>query len=359
MVLPAALNTASSPGGRRGAEADLHAPAPGVGHLRGDRALPDQLVEGPLVGAQLPGHLVGRAEAVAGGADGLVRLLGVLDLLVVAPGLVGHVVGPVQLGRLAAGGGDGGLRQRGAVGPHVGDVAVLVQALGRRHGALGGEAQLAPRLLLEGRGHERRVRAAAVGLLVDRADGEAAPGAGGRPARRRRRGRGRGRWPPVPSRPVSSKSLPVARRVPSTLTRVAPKRRGRLARLGERALDAGVGRAAEAHPGPLPLHQDAAGHALHPSRGQLGQDLAPQDGRHLVAVEAVEDAAGLLGVDQLAVEVAGVGQGGLDGGGGDLVEHHPPHRAPAWGARAPPAGARRWTPLRDPRRWRDRARRRP
>ena len=172
MVLPAALKTASSPAGGGRAQADLHAPAPGVGHLRRHRPLPDQLVEGPLVGAQLPGHLVGRAEAVARGADGLVRLLGVLDLLLVAPGLGGDVVGPVQLGRLAPGGGDGRLRQVGAVGAHVGDVAVLVQALGRRHGALGGVAQLAPRLLLQGRGHERGVRAAAVGLLVDRPDGE-------------------------------------------------------------------------------------------------------------------------------------------------------------------------------------------
>ena len=35
-----------------------------------------------------------------------------------------------------------------------------------------------------------------------------------------------------------------------------------------------------------------------------GRDLAPQDGRDLVAVEAVEDAAGLLRLDQPLVELA-------------------------------------------------------
>jgi len=56
----------------RGAQAHLHAPAPGVGHLGGDRALPDQVVQCPLVGPELRRHLVGGAEAVTGGPDGLV-----------------------------------------------------------------------------------------------------------------------------------------------------------------------------------------------------------------------------------------------------------------------------------------------
>ncbi len=42
-----------SPVGRRGTDAHLDRLAPGVDHLRGDGALPDELVEAELVGAQL------------------------------------------------------------------------------------------------------------------------------------------------------------------------------------------------------------------------------------------------------------------------------------------------------------------
>jgi hypothetical protein len=48
--------------------------------------------------------------------------------------------------------------------------------------------------------------------------------------------------------------------------------------------------------------------------------------RHLVAVQAIEDAARLLGVDQLGVDRARRGDRVLDRLLGDLVEHHPPHR---------------------------------
>ena len=85
---------------------------------------------------------------------------------------------------------------------------------------------------------------------------------------------------------------------------------------------------AERHAGPLPLDHHPGGHALDPAGGQPGHDLLPQDGRHLVAVEAVEDAPGLLGVDQAAVEVAPLVDGAFDGRAGDLVEDHPLDRHP-------------------------------
>src|SRR5690606_22754769 len=47
----------------------------GVGHLGGDGALPDEVVELELVAAKLRAELGGRAEGVAGWADRLVRLL--------------------------------------------------------------------------------------------------------------------------------------------------------------------------------------------------------------------------------------------------------------------------------------------
>src|SRR5699024_3724542 len=45
----------------------------GVGHLGGDGALPDQLVETELVARELAGHLGGRAEVITRGTDRLVR----------------------------------------------------------------------------------------------------------------------------------------------------------------------------------------------------------------------------------------------------------------------------------------------
>ena len=49
-------------------------------------------------------------------------------------------------------------------------------------------------------------------------------------------------------------------------------------------------------------------------------------GRDLVAVEAVEDAARLLGLDEVVVDLAGVLDRGEDRGLGDLVEDHPVDR---------------------------------
>ncbi len=72
----------------------------------------------------------------------------------------------------------------------------------------------------------------------------------------------------------------------------------------------------------FPLDDEAGGDGLDAARRQLRHDLLPQDRRDFVAVEAVEDAAGLLGVDELLVQLARVGDGGADRVLGDLVEHH-------------------------------------
>ncbi len=107
--------------------------AAGVGHLRGDGALPDQFVEPELVGVELRVQLAGGLEHVTGGADGLVGLLRVLDLAGVLARRRVHVLLAVELAGLVARGVDGRLRQRGRVGTHVGDVAVLVQPLRDAH----------------------------------------------------------------------------------------------------------------------------------------------------------------------------------------------------------------------------------
>ena len=76
----------------------------------------------------------------------------------------------------------------------------------------------------------------------------------------------------------------------------------------------------------LPLDDEAGGDGLDAARRQPRHDLLPQDRRDLVAVEAVEDAAGLLGVDHALVQLARVGDGGPDRVLGDLVEDHPVDR---------------------------------
>ena len=141
---------------RRRGEPDRHLAAARVDHLARDRADPDQLVEALLVGVELGAHRVGRADAVAGGADRLVRFLRVLHLAAVRARLGGQVLVAVLLADRGARRGDRLLRQVRAVGSHVGDVAALVEPLRDRHRARRREAQLAARLLLQRRRRERR-----------------------------------------------------------------------------------------------------------------------------------------------------------------------------------------------------------
>ena len=87
-------------------------------------------------------------------------------------------------------------------------------------------------------------------------------------------------------------------------------------------LHAPVARGGEGHALALALDHQAGGHGLDAPGGQPGTDLAPQDRGDLVAHEPVQDAAGLLGVHAVGVQVAGVGQGAGDGLAGDLREGH-------------------------------------
>ena len=95
---------------------------------------------------------------------------------------------------------------------------------------------------------------------------------------------------------------------------------------GERADDVPVRRAVESHPFPLAFDHHPGRDRLHPAGRQPRQHLLPQHGADLVAVEPVEDAASLLGVDEVVVEIAWRGDGRGDRRRGDLVKHHPAHR---------------------------------
>ena len=94
----------------------------------------------------------------------------------------------------------------------------------------------------------------------------------------------------------------------------------------EGALEVPVRRDAERHPLALAVDDQPGRHRLHAAGGQAGHDLLPEHRRDLVAVEAVEDAARLLGLDEVIVDLARVLDGLEDRGLGDLVEDHPVHR---------------------------------
>ena len=92
----------------------------------------------------------------------------------------------------------------------------------------------------------------------------------------------------------------------------------------ELAVEVPVAGGHERHALALTLDDQAGGHALDPTdRGALADLLAGGAGERAVAVDAVEQAAGLLGIDEAAVDVARVVHGVPDGRRGDLVEHHP------------------------------------
>ena len=304
-------------------DGDLGGVAARVRHLGCHGALPDQLVELELLRVQRATQLARCSEALTRGTDRLVRLLRVLHLPVVGARGLRYEAVTVELRRRRARCLQALFGQGGRVRTHVRDVAVLVQSLRNTHRARGGEVQLAPRLLLQGRGHERCVRAPGVRLLLDGGDvhGAALQAVGKR----------------MSPLLIDDHRLPLQ---PSPVIKVAPLRhalpieRGQLrVKLGLLALlreqrggDVPVLGGNERHALALALHDHAGGHRLHATRGQARHDLLPQHRRDLVAIEAVQDAAGLLRLDQVHVQLAGIFGGLADRGLGDLVEDHALHR---------------------------------
>ncbi len=253
-------------------------------------------------------------------------LLSVLDLAGVLARRRGHVFGAVELAGLGARGVDRRLRQRGGVGSHIGDVAVLVEPLSDAHRALGGEPQLAAGFLLQRRGHERRVGAPGVGLLLHRRDAElGAAQARGQLRSARLVENGHLVGLAQLSQRVEVAAGGHAKAVDAGQAGGEGGRRG--LRVGHACVQLGhdvpVGRAAKRHAVAFALHDDPGGHGLDAARRQLGRDLLPQHGADLVAVQPVQNAAGFLRVDQVDVQVAGIFGRLEDGRLGDLVEHHP------------------------------------
>ncbi len=255
------------------------------------------------------------------------RLLRVLHLAGVGARGVRDVAGAVELRRLLAGRADRGLRQRHRVGAHIGDVAVLVQPLRDGHRVLGGEAELARRLLLQRGGAERRVRRAPVGLALHAGDREGRPV---QPLGQRGR-RGGVQVQDVGGTQFADRGEVAALGDPAAVDgdQVRGERGGiggvwlAVVLGGELGLEVGVGRRAERDSFAFPVHDQPGGDRLHPPGGQLGHDLLPQHGRDLVPVQPVEHPARLVGIHLALVELLRVGDGAGDRFRGDLVEDHP------------------------------------
>ena len=292
----------------------------GVLHLARDRAPPDQVVELALVVAHLRGEVVRVRERLAGGADRLVGLLRVCDVGRVAARLVRHVLAPELRFDQRARGGDGLRRQGRRVRAHVGDEAVLVEPLGGAHRALRGEAQLAGRLLLQRRGRERRLRPLGVGLLLDLDDLglSASELLGQRPGDRL------GQHGDVAAvlqlAGVRVEVAAVGDALAADRLQVGGERPRLLAAL-ERRLQGPVVGGHEAHALALPLDDQPHRDRLHAAGRQLRLDLFPEQRGDRVAVETVDQAARLLGLDEVHVDLARRLQGLENGGLGDLVEH--------------------------------------
>ena len=90
----------------------------------------------------------------------------------------------------------------------------------------------------------------------------------------------------------------------------------------ERAEDVPVGRRDESHALPLAIDDESRRDRLDTAGREPWHDLLPEDRRHLVAVEAVEDPPCLLGVDESIVDRARLLERTDDRVLRDLVEDH-------------------------------------
>ena len=287
----------------------------GRDHLAGHRALPDQLVQAAFVVAQELADLRRRA-AGEGGADGFVRFLRVLGFRLVDVRFRRQVVFAVfladHLAQLAQGFG----REAGGVGTHVADQAdgafgahghAFVQLLRHLHGLLGGEAELARGLLLQGGGDERR-RRTALAFLAHYLGHLQRAARGGLQARQRGLG----------GLAVGDGELLEFGAV--QLHAAGVEALAFLLQLGgERPVLA----ADEGFDLVLAFADQAQRRRLHAAGRQPVLDLAPQDRRQVEADQVVERAPRLVGVHQVAGDLARVFHRVRDRLRGDLGEHHP------------------------------------
>ena len=194
---------------------------------------------------------------------------------------------------------------------------MLVQRLRHRHGLLRREAELAARLLLQRRGRERRGRAAGLRL---RLDGVHRRGRCGLERRGERTGRGLVEGDDVALERTSVIEVGAARDAAT----IDPGKPGREAggRGDDERRDVPVRGRDEGDALALTLDDQTDRGRLHAAGGESLRYLAPEHGRDLETEEAVEDAPGLLRVDEVEVELARLLDGREDRVLGDLVKDH-------------------------------------
>ena len=202
-------------------------------------------------------------------------------------------------------------RKRHRVGPHIGDEAdrafadvnAFIQRLCRAHGALGGHAELAHRLLLQRAGGEGRGGAAGLGALFDADDLGILTLQGGNHSRLGRFVR--------KAELLDLGALPFAELGGEGLAGLVGVEVQRPVLTALEALDLFFA-----------LDDQAQRRALHASRRQPRLDLAPQHRRQIEADQMIERAARLLRIDQAGRDVPRVLHRVLHCRLGDLMEHH-------------------------------------
>ena len=233
------------------------------------------------------------------------RFLRILGLVLVHARAVGHVCGAEAALDLIARGHHRLGGHVDAVGPHVGDVAGLIQTLRRTHALLGPHAELAAGFLLQGRCHEGRIGIARGGLCFHRFHAQAARGHGLNSQLGCRGGRN-----------IELVELLAAQHRQARLE-LLPAGGDKIGR--DRPVFTGAERL-DLH---LAVHDQPQADRLHAPGGFCAGQLAPEHGRQGEAHQVIQGASGQIGIDQRLIHLARIlhrlGHGGL----GDGVERHP------------------------------------
>ena len=282
-----------------------------IGHLAGHEAAPDQLVEPVLIPGQI--RLQGlRVEAHIAGPDGLVCVLrGALGFE--AAGCTGVVVLAIAFFNVVLGGGKRFLRQAQGIGTHIGDqthgalagdVNALIELLRQRHGALGSHVELTGGLLLERGGNKGGRGRAALLSRLDLADGEELALHVGQDGDCLLIVGERGLFPVFAVVVGLEAAFPV--------------------RAFQRYVQGPVFLRHESADLVFAFHHQPGGDGLDAACGETAANLSPEQRRELIAHDAIQNPAGLLGVHQIQVDGSRLLDGLGDDALGDLVEGHAP-----------------------------------
>ena len=297
-----------------------------VCHLAGKRALPDQRVQFELVGRHFACDFRRVTEFRARRPDAFVGFLRACRLCGILFRRIRQIVFAEMLDDRFACGCDRLLRQRHRIGTHVGDIAVFVQSLRRTHGLTRAHAETIAGGLLQGGRGKRWNRTATVRLGFHRRDSK-------RCKFQCLSNRGSLRLVQLHDlilRTGRSQLAIGAEILGTSQTTATQRHHTRIERniiaIGIRRLqrcgDIPIRGTHERHTLALALHDQTRGDGLHTARGKTRPNLAPQHRRKLIAVQAVQNTAGFLGVDHVVVNVASIVKRRFDGFLRDFVEHH-------------------------------------